>query len=96
MTDTVSNQGDLCRLSSAEAIISQGDPDSSWPVLYWIFCSTDLEPNGFHQTANRLGINAHEYKSDLLDRSQIARDFYYGVEGDDANQKEDPDEAVHR
>lgn len=95
MTNQASDPGDLSRLSSAEALISKGDPDQAWAALHWVFCSTDLEPFGFFQTAGRLGVSAHQFKSELLDHSQIARDFYYGVEGDAADQKEDPNETVH-
>lgn len=72
---------DMTRLAAAERIISENDIDKAWAALYWIFCSTDLETMGFYQTATRLGISAEQFKNDLLDRSQLARDFYFGAEG---------------
>lgn len=71
---------DLTRFSAAEQLISTGDIDKAWSALHWIFCSTDLEPFGFYQTSSRLGINAEQYKRELLDRSTIARAFYFGAD----------------
>lgn len=69
---------DFSRLSNAISIINKGNLDKAWAALHWVFCTTDLEPDGFFQTVSRLGFNAERYKNDLLDRSKIARLFYYG------------------
>ncbi len=74
--------GDFMRLRNAISIIDQGSMDKAWGALHWVFCSTDLEPDGFFQTVSRLGFNAERYKHDLLDRSEAARLFYYGTEAD--------------
>lgn len=81
--------GDLTMLSSAERLISENDIDKAWAALYWVFCSTDLETFGFYQTAVRLGISAEQFKNELLNSSQIARDFYYGTEERAEEHKED-------
>lgn len=80
---------DMNRFSAAERLVSEGDIDKAWAALHWIFCSTDLEDLGFYQTTTRLGISAEQFKNELLDRSQIARDFYYGIEENVPDQKED-------
>lgn len=78
---------DFVRLRNATAIINRGDLDKAWAALHWVFCSTDLEPDGFYQTMTRLGIDAERYKRDLLDRSEIARAFYYGTDHGDEKQE---------
>jgi hypothetical protein len=75
---------DLYRFSSAEQLISTNDIDKAWSALHWIFCSTDLEYLGFYQTATRLGVSPEQYKIDLLERSQVARDFYYGNDNEES------------
>ncbi|OZA30911.1 MAG: hypothetical protein B7X93_01385 [Hydrogenophilales bacterium 17-61-9] len=73
---------DFMRLRNAISIIDQGSLDKAWGALHWVFCSTDLEPDGFFQTVSRLGFNAERYKHDLIDRSEVARLFYYGPPAD--------------
>lgn len=84
---------DLTRFSAAEQLISTNDIDKAWAALHWVFCSTDLEDLGFYQTANRLGINAEQYKRDLLDRSNVARIFYFGSEAESENAEEQKENA---
>lgn len=82
---------DFQRLSNAVSIINKGNIDKAWAALNWMFCSTDLEPDGFYQTMCHLGVNAERYKNDMLHRSKIARAFLYGpghVEDDKDDQKE--------
>lgn len=77
---------DFTRLRNTISIINKGNPDKAWAALHWVFCSTDLEPDGFYQTASRFGMDAERYKRDLLDRSEIARAFYYGTESTEEQQ----------
>lgn len=69
---------DFSRLRNAISIINTGSLGKAWGALHWVFCSTDLEPDGFFQTVSRLGFNAERYKTELLDRSEVARLFFYG------------------
>lgn len=71
---------DFVRLRNAMAIIEQGNLDKAWDALCWVFYSTDLEPDGFYQTMARLGVDAERYKRNILDRSEVARAFYYGLD----------------
>lgn len=86
---------DFVRLRNATAIINQGNLDKAWAALHWVFCSTDLETDGFYQTMSRLGVDAERYKRDLLDRSEISRAFYYGADSQDEKQEES-DAPLHR
>ena len=79
---------DLNRLAAIENLVDEGDIDKAWPALYWVFCSTDLEEMGFYQTVTRLGVDAEQFKTAMLDRSQIARVFYYGTEDEIEAQNE--------
>lgn len=72
---------DIERLTDAEVVINTDDLDRAWSALHWVFCSTDLEPDGFFQTMSRMGLYSEQFKSELLDRSRVARVFYYGSEG---------------
>lgn len=87
---------DFTRLRNATAIINQGNLDKAWAALHWVFCSTDLEPDGFYQTMSRFGIDAERYKRDLLDRSEIARAFYYGVDDTPEENEDTTDAPFHR
>lgn len=69
---------DFQTLRNAQTIIDKGDADKAWDSLNWIFCSTDLEPDSFYQVATRQDIDPERFKTNLLERSKIARDFYYG------------------
>jgi len=69
---------DLSRFALAEQLISTNDLDRARPALHWIFHSKYLEEYGFPQTAKRLGVDPDKYQKDLLQRSAIARSFYYG------------------
>lgn len=80
--DTVMER-DISMFYSAERLVCEGDIDTAWSALSWIFHSTDLDDLGFYQTATRLGVNPEQFKMDLLDRHQVARDFYYGKEEND-------------
>lgn len=88
---------DFARLGNAISIINKGNLDKAWAALHWVFCTTDLEPDGFFQTVSRLGFNAERYKNELLNRSKIARLFYYGPDADndiiDSNGSDDEREA---
>lgn len=79
---------DFTRLRNAISIIETGNLDKAWAALYWVFCTTDLEPDGFFQTVSRLGFNAERYKNDLLDRSPVARLFFYGPEASASDERE--------
>lgn len=84
---------DLNRLSAAEQLISTNDIDKAWAALHWIFCSTDLEDLGFYQTAMRLGVSPEQFKNELLERSRVARDFYYGPSNEADELEEHKEEA---
>jgi hypothetical protein len=75
-------KSDIERVSLAEQAISTNDIDKAWSALYWVFCSTDLEADGFYQTVTRLGINPDHLRTEMLDQYPIAREFWFGSADD--------------
>lgn len=55
-----------------------GDTGDSWDSFVWIFYSSEFDPEGFVQTAERIGISPKDFKDELLAQSSKARAFYYG------------------
>lgn len=83
---------DFTRFRNAVSIIEKGNLDKAWAALYWVFCSTDLEPDGFFQTLTRLGRMPERVKMEMLNKYPVARLFYYGPEADNDDEADDDEE----
>lgn len=79
---------DFARIRDALNDLNDADEDLSWAAFNWIFRSSELDEEGFYQTAKRAGANPSRLTDGLLISSGNARKFFYG--------ETSKDEPLHR